>query len=260
MAFKIIRTETPEERELVAKKADLAVLETQLAQRELDLATLHGELHAFEQRYLRIVGVKFAEIDQLEAEIAEALSRRSPSDGAARQQAAGARAKATESAQATSALVLADSVEFKPSDDLRSLFREIAKRIHPDLATDDTDRAKRTRMMGEANVAYRAGDEARLRAILNEWETSPDAVTGEGIGAELIRIIRKIHQVQERLAKMEQELIALTEAELSVLNVKAESERQHGRDLLTHMADQLDERIAQLRQESKTLRSSEAPS
>ena len=143
MASKIIRTETPEERELVAKKADLSVLETQLAQRELDLSTLHGELHAFEQRYLRIVGVKFAEIDELEAEIAEALSRRSPSDGTARKQAAGARAKATESAQATSALVLADSVEFKPSDDLRSLFREIAKRIHPDLATDDTDRAKR---------------------------------------------------------------------------------------------------------------------
>lgn len=35
--------------------------------------------------------------------------------------------------------------------------------------------------------------EARLRAILNEWDTSPEAVTGDGIGAELIRTIRKIH-------------------------------------------------------------------
>ena len=65
MVSNIARTETPEERELAAKKADLATLENQLAQRELDLATLRVELNAFEQRYLRVVGVKFAEIDDL---------------------------------------------------------------------------------------------------------------------------------------------------------------------------------------------------
>ena len=65
MASNITRTQTPEERELAAKKADLATLEIRLAQRELDLATLRVESRAFEQRYLRIVGVKFAEIDDL---------------------------------------------------------------------------------------------------------------------------------------------------------------------------------------------------
>ena len=70
MASNITRTQTPEERELAAKNADLAALEIQLAQRELDVATLRVELHGFEQRYLRTVGVKFAEIDDLEAQIA----------------------------------------------------------------------------------------------------------------------------------------------------------------------------------------------
>ncbi len=98
MASNIARTQTPEERELAAKKADLAALEIQLAERELEFATLRVELHAFEQRCLRIVGVKFAEIDDLEAQIAEALNRRNPSDETARQQAADARTKAAESA------------------------------------------------------------------------------------------------------------------------------------------------------------------
>jgi hypothetical protein len=261
MASNITRTQTPEERELAAKNAELAVLETQLAQRELDFATLQIELHAFEQRYLRIVGVKFSEIDDLEAQIAEVLNRRNPADEAARSRAANARAKATESAAAAGSIEpLTHAVGFKPSDDLKRLYREIAKRIHPDLATDDAERAKRNQLMAEVNRAYAAGDETRLRAILDEWETSPDAVTGQGIGAELIRTLRKIHQVQSRLASLEVEIARLTGSELAVLKATAESKQINGLDLLARMAEQLDQQIVQLGRSRDALRSSEAQS
>lgn len=261
MTSNIARTETPEERELAAKNAELAALETQLAQRELDLATLRVELHAFEQRYLRIVGIKFAEIDDLEAQIAEIVNRRNPADQTARWRAAAARAKATESAAATGAIEpLAHAVAFKPSDDLKRLYREIAKRIHPDLATDDAELAKRNQLMAEVNRAYAARDEGRLRAILEEWETSPDAVTGQGIGAELIRTLRKIHQVQSRLASLEVEIAMLTGSELAVLKVSAESEQMSGLDLLARMAGQLDRQIVQLRRSRDAVSSNEARS
>ena len=58
--------------------AELNGLESELAQRELDLATLHGELRAFEARYLRIVGVRLAELDKIEAQIAELQARLVP--------------------------------------------------------------------------------------------------------------------------------------------------------------------------------------
>ena len=260
MASNLTRKQTPEERELAAKQAELAALETQLVQRELDEATLRVELHAFEQRYVRLVGIKFAEIDDLEALIAEALNRRNPSDETTRQRAEDARAKASESAAAAGAIELAPAVDFKPSDDLRRLYREIAKRIHPDLATDDAERAKRNRLMTEVNRAYENGDERRLRAILDEWETSPDAVTGDGVGAELVRTLRKIHQVQARLAAIEIEIAALSGSELALLKTRAETEQMNGRDVLVQMAEQLDEQIVRLRHKRDALRSSEASS
>ncbi|MCJ7555432.1 MAG: hypothetical protein MUP90_00775, partial [Gammaproteobacteria bacterium] len=53
-------------------------------------------------------------------------------------------------------------LRFKPSERLRTLYRELAKLVHPDLTTDEGDRARRTPLMVEVNAAYQAGDEARL--------------------------------------------------------------------------------------------------
>ena len=191
----------------------------------------------------------------------EALNRRHPSDEAARQRTADARTKATESAGAAGAAEQATHViGFTPSEDLKKLYREIAQRVHPDLATDAADRAKRNKVMADVNRAYAAGDEAKLRAILNQWETSPDAVTGDGIGAELVRTIRKIHQVEERLSAIAVEISSLNGSELSVLKVKADAERMSGRDMLSDMAEQLEGQLRALRQQRDDLRSKEASS
>jgi hypothetical protein len=72
MSTDIIRSQTPEEHELERKQAELVALEAELIQRELDLATLRAELAYFESRYLRTVGVLYAELDEIEAQIAEA--------------------------------------------------------------------------------------------------------------------------------------------------------------------------------------------
>ena len=149
-------------------------------------------------------------------------------------------------------------MDFKPSDDLKRLYRGIAKRVHPDLTTDDDERAKRNAVMAEATRAYADGDEARLRAILDEWETRPDAVTGDDIGAELIRTIRKIHQVERRLAAIDIEIAALNGSELFRLKAKAASEETNGRDLLAQMAEELDSKILHLQRRRDKLVSTEA--
>jgi len=237
-----MRRQTPEERELDRKRAELARLESELAQRELDLATLQAELRAFEGRYLRIVGVRYAALDEIEAQIAEAQARLNPGDSTAQRGAAQARAEAQESAQA--AKEAGPQLKFTPSENLKKTFREVAKRLHPDLTTDEKERTRRQRLMAEANRAYAEGDETRLQAILREWEESPESVTGEGPGAELVRAIRKIAQVEQRLRTIEAEMAQLKASELFQLEVKVEEAEAEGRDLLIAMAQQVDQQVA----------------
>lgn len=63
--------------------------------------------------------------------------------------------------------------------------------------------------MAEVNKAYQDGDEETLQRIFQEWESSPESIIGEGIGNELIRIIRKIAQIKERLTVIEEQIDAL---------------------------------------------------
>ena len=240
---------SPEQRELEAKRVEFVRLETVLSQRELELTTLQTELRAFEARYLRVVGSRFAQRDDLEAQIAEAFARRRPRDVTANREASDARARATQSAEAAHrALSMHIDETFTPTDDLKRLYREIAKLVHPDLTTDDRERDRRHRVMTDANRAFSDGDAKALQKILEGWETSPDFVQGEGIGADLIRSIREIHQVNQRLTQIDEELGELRHSELYDLKGRSEAARSLGRDLLAEMADQLDAEIDELKE------------
>ena len=251
---------TPEEQELKRKRAELTALEAELAQRELELTTLQAELRAFEIRYLRVVGSCYAELDKIEAEIAETLARLHPEDHTAQEHAAQTRKQARESAEdagIAEASTARDS--FQPSESLKKLYRGVARRLHPDLATNEADRTRRHRFMAEANNAYGEGDEARLQAILHEWESSPEWVEGEGVGAELVRIIRKIAQVGERLHTIQAEMARLQASELFQLKKKVEEAEAKGQDLLAAMAEHVQADIAQARTRLSEVRQGSSP-
>lgn len=86
--------------------------------------------------------------------------------------------------------------------------------------------------MTEANQAYESGDEEKLKAILQNWESSPESVQGEGIAVELIRLIRKIAQCRQRLIAIEKEIELLEDTELYQLREQVISARDLGQDLL----------------------------
>jgi DnaJ-domain-containing protein 1 len=214
MSSQLVREPTPEEIELQQQQAKLLKLEAQLGQRELDLATVQAELRAFEHRYLQAVGIRHQELDRIEAQIAEYTAH------------------------------LEMNTDFRPSDQLKQLYREVAKRIHPDLATAPEERVKRADLMAAANRAYAEGNIQRLQAILNNWELSPESVTGQGTAAELIRTLRKIAQSQKRLVIIERKLQALHRTELHQLQLRTQKAEAMGRDLLNEMARKVDQQIA----------------
>ena len=157
MDYEIVHKLTPEQEELEKKKAELATLKTELAEKELHLATFQAELKVFEKEYMRVIGVRYTELDRIEAQIEEYLA------------------------------LLESTQDFKPSPELKKLYREVAKKIHPDLATDEDERQRRQNLMSKANIAYENGNIEKLKSILQEWKNSPESIQGQGISFELIR-------------------------------------------------------------------------
>ena len=235
----------PEEQELARKREEQSALEAELADRELRAANLGAELRAFERRYLHFVGLRYAELDELKAQIAERLAKEQPTNERAQQAARDARARADETKSAAGDKAAEEPRAFKASPEIKRLYRDVAKRIHPDLTSDREDRAKRQILMAEANEAYERGDEAQLSQILHEYECSPEAVQGEGAGAELIRVIRRISQARSRLAEIEAELQDLLRSDLSQLKTRIEEAQGGGRDVLKEMVEKVEDQIAQ---------------
>jgi hypothetical protein len=241
MPTDIVRHQTPEEVDLLRKREELAAVRAELAERELELADLRAQLKSFEGRYLREVGILYAELDEWEARIAELEASLNPAP-AVQQHAEQARKQADETRQATHGEA-SKAQDFQPSAELKSLFRDVAKRIHPDFAKDDADRQRRTRMMAQANEAYSRGDAEVLQRILDDDQESSESVQGEGIGAELIRIIRQIHQARKNIASIEQELSNLHESDIARLKADAELAEQEGRDFLAELAAGIDGKL-----------------
>jgi hypothetical protein len=239
-----IRGVKPEERELARKQLEQERLEAELAECELRLASLRGELGALEQRYLKFVGLPYAELDELRAQIAERMAAEGPSNERLQRAAREARARANESRSVTSTKDAEEPKHFSPSPEIKRLYREVAKRIHPDLTADDADRARRQELMAEANKAYQRSDEKGLGKILEKYESSPESVQGDGAGAELIRVIRKLSQMKTRLGEIETEVQKLSNSDLYLLKLQNDGAHQQGRDLLAEMAEKVRKRIA----------------
>ena len=67
MPAEIILQQTPDDAALLDKREQLAAVRTTLAESESELAQIRAQLKTFEGRYLRQVGVLYAELDELEA-------------------------------------------------------------------------------------------------------------------------------------------------------------------------------------------------
>ncbi|MGA9938969.1 MAG: J domain-containing protein [Candidatus Acidiferrales bacterium] len=234
----------PEERELARKRAEQAAIEAELADRELRATSLRAELGAFERRYLHFVGSRYAELDECKAKLAERIAGEQPGNERAQQSARVARAIASETKSAVGDESAKEPRAFKASPELKRLYRDVAKRIHPDLTSDRKDRAKRQQLMAEANQAYQKGDETRLAKILSEYDCSPEVVEGEGTGAELVRAIRRVSQARGRLAEIEAELDDLVRSELYQLKSRVEEAEKSGHDVFAEMTEKVEEQIA----------------
>jgi hypothetical protein len=241
MPAEIIRQQSPDDAALLDKREQLAAVRTTLAARESELAQLHAQLKTFEGRYLRQVGVLYAELDDLEARIAEREVNLYDSDSARR------RAKETrQRAQETHDAAFGEAheaEEFDPPPSLKTLFRDVAKRIHPDFARDDAEQKHFTLLMARANQAYSRGDTEILQRLLDDHSEINASIAREGAVAELLRITRQIQHAERDIATLDAERHTMLAGEIAQLYFDAEAAAREYRDLLTELASSLREQI-----------------
>ncbi|MEU3184979.1 J domain-containing protein [Streptomyces sp. NPDC006923] len=178
----------PEARlEKAVRAAEQALIEFEIA-----LETFRIEVENFSRLHHQRLGPMYARLDELDAMIAEARAARSGDPEDARK-AREARALVqpmpgveelfhdwldSEGLSPEAAAMLTDQpvrppARVRPSDEARKLYRDLVRKAHPDLAQDETERARREEFITRVNAAYARGDEPLLRELAGEWAAGP---------------------------------------------------------------------------------------
>jgi chromosome segregation ATPase len=144
-----------------------------------------------------------------------------------------------------------------PADEasIKRLYRQLARRFHPDLAADDAERAWRTEKMTAVNAAYAARSQVELEALGREPEPfiqigriRPLADRPGQAGrteAQLIQALQnELGRCQRRLREIESELRSLHQRPSVQLSLEVKLARRQGRDVLGEMAADLERKLA----------------
>lgn len=219
--------------------ATLQQLQDQLVERELALFERRQELAAFERRYRKALDSRYRWLEELLLQITKLRGEPSLPPGV--------------DPRGLTERLEPDPPSPEQAATAKQLYRNLARKIHPDLADGPEDRARRTQLMALANVARDQGDIRALEELLEDWELSPERVLGTGTVPELTRVIRRINQLQRRLTDAERELCDLDGSHLSLLRRDAEQAEARGIDLLASMASELEKVIVQTEDELQQL-------
>lgn len=220
MSTALVRCEPARGGALPARRLLLIELRRKLRALEDEYNAEAAALRQFERRYKPAVGARYDELERLRAKIDRAWETLR-------------RGRAPQAADAPPQEPQADV--FRPDGELRRLFRDLARRIHPDLAADGEDRERRHEFMAEATLAYRANDSRRLQWLLEHWQAQHGPDSAGGPHAPAARIDRQIAWTRYRIREMHAALGELHASPLAEIKREAEAARGMGRNLIVEL-------------------------
>jgi hypothetical protein len=228
-----------QELELYKLEDEQRQLEEQVAFCELERETVKTDVARFQRRYYDIVGRLYVELDELQAGIFLQEAVAHPDDRAAQIQARAAQERARLSAEEAGLIEAQPAPPSEISPECKKYYRKAAMLMHPDRATSDAERERRTQMMAQVNVAYERGDQAALEKLIFEFGEDPEAISGVDIVSRTLKSTRRIAQLKRRMNEIEQELDSLRDTEIFQLMTTVVEAEAMGENPLAEMAAKL---------------------
>ncbi len=237
---------------LTQLRATLAEIHSQLIEAEANLADRLAEVNAFEFEFEARAGHLLDTLAGLEAEIQRynehiQTLRNKQVFGQAHIPVDSQYRRAWQAPPPSAPIPPPHPLDPTDEAEIKRLYRQLARRFHPDLAADEADRLHRTAKMAVINDAYAARSLVELVALAEQAQTNveigralpglTEAQLAQALQAELTRC-------QRRLRDIEHQLHQLRYRPSVELSIAAKLARQQGRDLLADMAADLERKIA----------------
>jgi curved DNA-binding protein CbpA len=242
-----------------------------------EVANLKRELTIFEAEYHARVGVLYVRLDELELELREydkriklLKSRKIDNlvdlEKTIEEQFQKDKEKINkEKGEAEQYTEEYEVVKEKPKLDeesekkLKSLYRELAKKYHPDMARTPEEKKRYNTIMAEINQAYNNKDLWKMEELAMRLKI-PEEIFAETVEEEIERLQRESQKLDDIILRLEDELAALKNSDTYKLKMRADESKAQGRDLLKEIEDNLkakieqrDEELVWLKREFKNL-------
>lgn len=262
----VLRRSEPPSPRLLAAERRFAQLVAEVSSVEEALEVYARELAAFEVRWRAATDAAFAELERarrlvrrlrrLSDELAGLLARlRAGPAAAARRRAAphpsAARRvdAASEPGRGERRSAARRSPEEEPApEDLKALYRRLARLLHPDLASGSApERQRRSDLMARANEAWRRRDRVALE-LLAERLGAPGGVRGQLTERErLAHLARRTRALTAALRRLEGTRARLEGSTAARLLAEAARRREQGGDAPAEAAARARDEAAALR-------------
>lgn len=135
----------------------------------------------------------------------------------------------------------------KIEEKIRDLFRELAKRFHPDLTNDPEEKKRREEIMTQVNQAYTKRDLKILQALAEQPDSLPD-ITKQTKQEEIAFLKAELKRLDGVIIDLKSRIQHLEESPAWRLKIEARIQRKTGSDMLTEITKELAEQIDELQE------------
>ncbi|MCB8984614.1 MAG: J domain-containing protein [Ardenticatenaceae bacterium] len=233
-------------------RIEVEAARTDLIEAEAELADYRADVEAFEFIFAARMGERLAELAAVEAEVADLLDR---IQRRRNEQTFGTDFRSVDEQYRRTWQQPPKAAPKRPSESvsestevqIKKLYRQLARRLHPDLTTDAADRVRRTELMTAVNDAYAARSLAELLAVARQLDGEQPAAPASPAQTEddMVRALEEeLIRCRRRLRRLKLERQTLHTDPMVALSLEVKLAQRQGRDLLGEMVLELERKIA----------------